>query len=376
MCSMGDIDFGREWWTLVTGPRTMTDDLVAALCEQKNVVLALPTELPFKEEMRAAMWRAIDGEEELSLATLLPVRADSLLTDPFDFGHELLEQFAPSEIAKTYRPDRGTVWEYIKANRVLPKSIVWAEDFSGATGENVVGFCRDCCSSSLESGLVVAEVSDISFGLESSKGLKVLNWSDYVNVADVRAFAMLLAARLLGSMVPDGERLYAATLSFKVCRNDVESAVGLMSVLRDHDYDVRAALEDLHMGGGLVGEHGLSALVGEGKWDEIERRVWEAQVEVLFPKVERRRIDIISRLEAPLRSVLDSEEGVVQYDERIVDLNDVELGTLVYLVASRRLDVGDSGLRDEIHFLRDVRNSMAHVDLLEWPKVRRVLELS
>ena len=109
--------------------------------------------------------------------------------------------------------------------------------------------------------------------------------------------------------------------------------------------------------------------------------MWSAQVEVLFPRIETRRLKIIEALRSSTETILD-EVPVTQYGESVKDVEDVELGTLIYLMACRTEDnerllyVPDSALREEIYLLHSCRNNLAHISVCPPDQVRQLLALA
>lgn len=77
-----------------------------------------------------------------------------------------------------------------------------------------------------------------------------------------------------------------------------------------------------------------------------------------------------------------SAAPVYQYGERLTSPQDVELGTLVYLMGSRdreglyRLYIPQERTRERIRLLHGCRNQIAHMKCCGVQQVRRLLELS
>ena len=57
-----------------------------------------------------------------------------------------------------------------------------------------------------------------------------------------------------------------------------------------------------------------------------------------------------------------SRETIVQFDEVITQPNDVELGTLHFLIKSFKINVPSWADRERVSFLRDCRNKIAHMN--------------
>ena len=95
-------------------------------------------------------------------------------------------------------------------------------------------------------------------------------------------------------------------------------------------------------------------LAAAGRWQDIRRRVWQAQLNVLFPIIE----DLRHRLIAEFSDIL-TVPYVDDRGNRIEDLRDFELRHIWYQLRSLPLD---SSLLGGIDNLRKLRNRLAHLD--------------
>ena len=90
----------------------------------------------------------------------------------------------------------------------------------------------------------------------------------------------------------------------------------------------------------------------------VERRIWQAELKVLFPFVEQQRIRLLEECGHYLRL-----PHVVENSKTITEMVDLELGhihnqfSMSYRVPRK--------LRDFTRLLRDVRNSLAHVEAVK-----------
>jgi hypothetical protein len=118
--------------------------------------------------------------------------------------------------------------------------------------------------------------------------------------------------------------------------------------------------------------------IRNGSLSEIERRIWSAQVQTLFPIIEMERVDIIKRNFTAIKEALE-QEVITQYCEEITNPYDVELGTLCYLMARRGADgyyllyIPDEALRNRVRFLHECRNLLAHAECCSPAQVTELL---
>ena len=98
-------------------------------------------------------------------------------------------------------------------------------------------------------------------------------------------------------------------------------------------------------------------LTVSGELRPVFRRIWAGQAAVLLPLVEERRMGLVPRCCRYLKPPIDNRAG-----QQVHDLLDLEVGPL-----ARHLDHTDApqGLKNQVQFLRHVRNNLAHMEPLE-----------
>jgi hypothetical protein len=122
----------------------------------------------------------------------------------------------------------------------------------------------------------------------------------------------------------------------------------------DHEKIQRAGLL-FSVDGEEMTHSGLLAL--QGKRDEIERRIWIAQVRVLFPVIEEQRIRLINTLRRIHASTINRWECELDDDEEL------EIGVLYHrMVTSRIFGMDLTRLAEK---LKNVRNNLAHLKICE-----------
>lgn len=148
-----------------------------------------------------------------------------------------------------------------------------------------------------------------------------------------------------------------------------EPISGLEKVLECGEFERRGA---------DAGSKHILAICRNQDTEELKRRIWASQLQILFPIIEMKRTEIVTLLHDDIENCLSSHK-VTQYGEVILDPVEVEFGTLVYMMAkiddngNRLLDVADRTLRDKIHFLRDCRNDLAHGSACRVDQVKELL---
>lgn len=92
--------------------------------------------------------------------------------------------------------------------------------------------------------------------------------------------------------------------------------------------------------------------------NEIRRRIWSAEVGVLFPYVEEQRQTILRRLRGLLRVPFETRFG-----EIITDWRDLEIGHIESQIATNGIPVARE-MRRMLQHLRQIRNCLAHQEVV------------
>jgi hypothetical protein len=113
----------------------------------------------------------------------------------------------------------------------------------------------------------------------------------------------------------------------------------------------------------------MLAAAGDAARQELQRRVWRAQIAVLFPLLEQQRLLLIDELRPMLRPEDRSYGSGVRECRSVREL---ELSQILGQVRGRV----DHALRRRLQTLVRARNSLAHLETLDAATVRELLEAS
>ena len=102
---------------------------------------------------------------------------------------------------------------------------------------------------------------------------------------------------------------------------------------------------------------------------QIAERMWEAQIKVVFPIIEKQRSIIVERYRKGIEALLPITGA---YGEMFFDAEDVEIGVLSHLVSLGRLAVAfEDGKM--IARLRNARNTLAHIKPMTQVEIDEIL---
>lgn len=104
--------------------------------------------------------------------------------------------------------------------------------------------------------------------------------------------------------------------------------------------------------------------------DDLDRKIWEAQLKVFFPLIERFRLYLIEKYKYNIH--LDSSVTNLKGEE-IRSEYDIELATLKWLCNNNDLYM-NSGDYNDLNFFKECRNNLAHLKYLPYESLKRIVE--
>ena len=159
-------------------------------------------------------------------------------------------------------------------------------------------------------------------------------------------------------------RPYLAEVVSSVCGDDVELCAAC--VLRGMDFlsspvqTINDVIENGHRSDGECYFFNKSE-------EEITVSIWESQLKYIFPLIESYRKYFIKRYFKEIKNVLPISNS---YGEKVTNPEDVEIGTLFYLVERDDIFIYST----EYNELERYRNKLAHMSVLENEEVEAILK--
>jgi hypothetical protein len=354
------------WWQL-PGPREFLETLVDDLREGRHIVVLLPEHGPQNHGLLSALreeWRE-DGAIE------------SVLASAGQTAVEALTERYP--VPPGVHPTPQTLMS-VPGFR---GRVIWVDGLSEKAWTSWREFLTEYQHLTRNVGLiertifiapVVGEATRAT--ISADVGLSVRRWDGMVDRADMLLFSMyavrprgfpsrlasLLSATIAQVAVFDPEvvlRLADERPERVLVPTDV-----LLDVARERRWE-RGTPRDWTIGTSSVIEgrqesHAALEALGEG----VERRLWQAQVAVLFPVIEEHRLSLVRRLRRHLRIPFRAQS------ELITDPRDLELGHLLHQILAFRLPIARAD-RDLVMELKEARNHLAHLEPLSPEEILR-----
>ena len=365
------LESSQIWWKEIAGPRRFVADITDQLLEA-SLIVRVPDDLPWRHEMRREIESNLREQLDYSEISVLQLDAEEDLPADADVGVWLLNHYAMGDVARQYRKKSGkTIPQYIVETQIFKDDVLWVKGFRAEKTEKWLAFflAFDACRP--RRGRIVLELrDDIVCTLPGS--VKVIEYSRYVSNYNLQLFCNFLLDHRTG-WTKNWKRYYAA-LAACLCVTDPEIAELFLSAFPKPDVDpmtimtkIAADVEYARRGSGADSSH-ILALMRNRNVNLIGKRIWKAQLQILFPLLEETRVQLIERIKDEVVDLLKKRE-ILQFGERIDNPYDLEWGTLYYAMNLKNVDnayylksltVDDKKM---IRQYRSCRNTLAHGDI-------------
>ena len=371
---MEDASWAEYWWSKITGPREIVASIIGALRSKKAAIVVIPHDLPWRHELRRAVRNSLESIS--GLEELIPDAID--IEDEGAGGEEpgrfLLDKYALRGDRANYRAGgKESVQKYMLRKGVMRNRFVWVKGFGSNSSQQWIQFCGEWAIKDASEGLLVVESCEEP-QIGRNNHLEVIRYNDVVSEYDAQLFNSLVLGDESAGRLNVAWKKYAAAVTSHLCGTDAEIAQEFIfthNFKKDDPVDTIAALADSSVFTRRGNGDHVLALFRSGDLQALRQRVWAGQIEILFPIIEKQRLVIVDKYREQLDR--EVEKGLFQFDNPVETANDIEVGTLVYLCASRRINVQDRETYDRIHLLRDCRNLLAHRETCSIEQVSALL---
>lgn len=351
----------RVWWNKVTNAAHFLDLIVESIQDGQSVLLQLPESVPWYMTMQDIIsTEVIRANSTRSYKCITDVGEDP--------GKYLFNEFCKKEKRAHYRPCIGYP-EFLAQSDDIPLNqyILWIcgadssqvkkwyefiDEYNKALGKNKQG-----C-------LMIIETSDF-VSLQKKKDIRVISYERIIEYYDNYLFNMLASSELRENAI---FKQYLSEAISIMIPHDVE--LSSMCVLKGRDF-LNSPIDTLNR---IVEENYRSDGTGyvvTTTEKQLKERLWEAQIKVIFPLIEKYRNRIITKYKNNIEPLLPIKTA---YGEEFTEASDVELGTIAYLIASGKIDVEKEDNR-RIAVLKNARNILAHIGILSQNEVDEIFNL-
>lgn len=342
------------WWEKIPNAVRFAESIVSALTEGKNVALSLPEFVPWYDDFRERV-QFVQRQE------LGGYGIDSIIDyEDEEPGKTIFTKYCKKELRDEYRPAIGYAKFLSGAESItLNSTVAWIKVESE---DRIKEWCKFISDYSKElkkgtmKGLFVIETKGVLSGI-TLKGGKIIKYNEYIGEFDYYIFSTLSASVL---DIDRNKKEYLAEIATSVLDNDVELSSYCLSLSTFNDFwndpicTIRTIVSNACRSDGDEFSFDLSS-------EEIQQRVWKAQIKNLFPKIEAFRGEFVSKYSDDIKKELPiSSSSGEQYTKPY----EVEIGTLYYMVCNRKIDI-DTEEYKKLKIFKEARNKLAHLEVLE-----------
>lgn len=348
------------WWEQITKAAHFIQTTASTILDHNSVVISLPESTPWKSTLYENIEGILrQGNPEYKLAF-----HDCPTEEPGEF---LLEEYCKRDKRNSYR--YGMSYAKFLAESegiVLNSRYVWIRNVAGEKlkeWQNFISEYNKNLRTNSSSAVFILETQDMTTKTKKVKGIKYLSFDDSIDFYDKYSFCVLAST---GIDIRPSIRPYVAEVVSSVCKDDIELCALCMQQWNDF---VKEPLKTLIQVTSSETHSDGSPFSADYNTESVEARIWEAQIKLLFPIVERYRTYFVKKYRKHIEKALPLE---TVYGEIIDDPLDVELGALCRLVKEKIVPLTPKE-NDQLDSFKVIRNYLAHLRTLDFERVEWVL---
>lgn len=338
------------WWNYVSGAARYLEDTVSAT---SNYRVLLVEEAPYMEQFLHLLSERLQQWDS-------SLHIDEIQADEWDSAQDVGESLMYHYANQTeYHPMDGTRPEYIARNNLLAGRVLIVRE-TNRRKEWINTAIEYAKFSSQRNGLIILTYSVSPPLVASRKGVKLIKWDNYITNYDMQLFASYCIADRPGMKLE--LRNYITQLASRMSGTDPELCSRL--AIEEAANDAMGLLQTL-----ASNNEKAKKLVEHPQF--VYSIIWEAQIQIVFPIIERLRRCFIERYSDELQSVLPQRDD---FDKVLQSPEDMELRHMWYYyfkIKGFRSSDDDRSFR----LLYNARNDLAHLDPLDSETVMKVVSL-
>jgi len=367
-------DIGKYWWFNIPGPKAVAEAIIEGIKSGKHVFLISFSDLPWRTVLR----------NEIALrcaSTLIPEQVDA---GDLDAPNKLISEFFIEKYGdhntqmefREIEEERGI--KYLKKKGVIDNKLIWVKGMSEADYYKWDKFCRIHAIKNPSQGICILETTFNNMP-QLPKHIKKIDIKRMISPFDTLSFCGIIVSSI-ESETNIAWKEYISNLTALLFTRDAEMALDYIQETDFREKGPIEALKDMCKNKDeIIGSKREEKdthpfyLIRNNEMKELEHRVWIAQLKVAFPIIQERQYHYADSNRENLQETIKraKEEGTQirnSHGDIINDPYDIELGLMLHLEGQ----VFGSGHKpfkltpnekEEIRFLWDIRNKLAHMEL-------------
>ena len=350
-----DMSMEERWWKSLVNSVRFLDDIVQELERGGSVQVVFDTEAPWRDVMLEVIEQKLSQKNDSKTFDVLDVTG---VRSP---GEYLMEKYCDDDCDDDdgYWPITHGSREYYMAKKrdiSLNRTFVC---ITGVSKDNVamwhtsIDRYLENCDENVEHGVILLMI-DGATELKS-KHMSLFKYSEYVSDYD----CMMLCLTIISSAAcTKTQKMYICEVAGNIAGNRADHA-GLLAAK-----ELELIKDPYSSAAEVFAENGIAC---DNLPSLVKKSVWEAQIKLVFPKLENFRADMIQKHGAKLQRYLPIRNS---YNEIIERVSDLEIGQLFHICKEYRTEgiVNDKEF-ERLKRMRDARNTLAHSEPLSYSQL-------
>lgn len=351
------------WWKQVSNARSFIAEIVDCASDGKNILLEIPDYVPWYDEMA--------DQIEAGLKEKLDYNLEIVCDDERDPGDIILHKFCKQEKIQTYRPAIGYSRFLAESDDiVLNTRFVWVTDISPERFDawaEFVYYYRKMIPRGKRGGIFILEMRDTS-NSSSKKGITKISYKKSVGNYDCFVFYAMASALNSKHVII---KQYLAELVTAIAGNDIEMGAECLRTttiekMLDNPWEAVKEIAETR-----IRSNGQDFVIPRHE-DGIQQSIWNAQIKTIFPIIEGFRRNFVEHYYNRIQDELPITNSI---GEDVTDPKEVEIGTLLYLICERNIQILPEE-HNKLHAFRDARNDLAHLKVLGKEQLENIVRLA
>ncbi len=347
------------WWNQVTNAVKYVEDIQTQLLEEKSILLRYTAGMPWREQFEETVIEAVKSQNADKKFVKIKTQEEP--------GEYLLTEFCKREKRAEYRPGRGYPKFFAENDDiVLHDRYLWVVIDSYDCLEKWMSFVSAYIKERGKNARKAAFILEWN-GKQNppvKRGIKAFSFDDYIGEYDRVVFAVLASSDIREDTLI---KQYTAELLANVVENDIELCAECVQEYREF---LTSPFEFLKEKAANGCRSDGTPYVFDVTREEVDHRIWLAQIKTIYPYLEEYREDFVQRHAASISRQLPIQAS---YGEIYTDPKDVELGTLMFMVGEGLLPLNPVEA-EKLKLYKDARNRLSHLAVLDLEEITALIQ--
>lgn len=344
----------KIWWNRLVNSVRFLEDIQDVLLRNESVQLVFKYDIPWKETMLDVLEQRLSDKIDSKSFDVLDV---SGVKSP---GEYLMEKYCSPDEMKEYWPTmHGSPELFLAQNQdiALNKRFVCITGINSGNSDKWISSVNEYishCDGGEDHGVFILVIE--KYTALSSEYLKLFMYDDYVSDYE----CMMLCLTVISSLpCSREEKMYVCEIASNIAGNHVEYAGLLAMKGLDLIKEPLTAVQEVCK---------TNDIKCDNPNDRVKRAVWEAQIKLVFPRIENFRTEIIRKYEKKLQCYLPIQSF---HNDVIEKPSDLEIGHLFYICKEHRADkITDLSEYEMLRNMKDARNTLAHWEAISYDQLK------